>query len=68
LLKIDFKNNYKIEVLTNEADGIPFRFTDHLDVASDGKIYFTDASSKYGPGRIFVRFVRIKTLWKISGI
>jgi sugar lactone lactonase YvrE len=50
LLKIDFKNNYKIEVLTNEADGIPFRFTDHLDVASDGKIYFTDASSKYGPG------------------
>lgn len=50
LLKIDFKNNYKIEVLAKEADGIPFKFTDHLDVASDGKIYFTDASYKYGPG------------------
>ncbi|GIX40338.1 MAG: hypothetical protein KatS3mg129_0071 [Leptospiraceae bacterium] len=50
LLKVDFKNNNKIEILTNNAEGIPFRFTDHLDVASDGKIYFTDASSKYGPG------------------
>lgn len=50
LLKIDFQNNFKIQILTTEADGIPFRFTDHLDIASDGKIYFTDASSKYGPG------------------
>ncbi len=49
LLKVDFKNNYNITILTKEAEGIPFRFTDHLDVASDGKIYFTDASYKYGP-------------------
>lgn len=47
LLKIDFKNNYQIEVIAIEAEGIPFRFTDHLDIAKDGKIYFTDASYKY---------------------
>jgi sugar lactone lactonase YvrE len=39
----------RIEVLTTEADGIPFRFTDDVDVAADGRIYFSDASSKFGP-------------------
>ncbi|UTW56810.1 SMP-30/gluconolactonase/LRE family protein [Kordiimonas sp. SCSIO 12610] len=37
----------EITVLTTEADGLPFAFTDDLDIASDGKIYFSDASSKY---------------------
>ncbi|MFZ5572625.1 MAG: SMP-30/gluconolactonase/LRE family protein [Thermodesulfobacteriota bacterium] len=37
----------KISVLATAADGIPFQFTDALDIASDGIIYFTDASSKY---------------------
>lgn len=32
-----------------EAEGVPFRFTDNLDVARDGAIYFSDASSKFGP-------------------
>jgi sugar lactone lactonase YvrE len=36
-----------ISVLTTEADGVPFRCTNDLDVASDGTIYFTDASYKY---------------------
>lgn len=40
-----------IEVLATEADGAPFRFTNDLDIASDGTIYFTDASSKFGPAR-----------------
>src|SRR2546421_5172936 len=35
-----------ISVLTTEADGIPFRCTNDLDVARDGTIYFTDASYK----------------------
>lgn len=38
-----------LTVLTDSADGVPFRFTDDVDVASDGTIYFTDASSKFGP-------------------
>jgi sugar lactone lactonase YvrE len=45
LLSID--KAAKITVLTTEAEKIPFRFTDHLDIASDGRIYFTDASHKY---------------------
>ena len=37
----------KIKVLTTSAEGIPFKFTDALDISRDGTIYFTDASSKY---------------------
>ncbi|MGC9323828.1 MAG: SMP-30/gluconolactonase/LRE family protein [Desulfomonilia bacterium] len=45
LLSIDPSG--KIMVLSIETDGVPYKFTDHLDIASDGKIYFTDASFKY---------------------
>lgn len=37
----------EIEVLTTQAEGVPFRFTNDLDIASDGKIYFSDASDTY---------------------
>lgn len=37
----------KVELLTGEAEGLKFRLTDGVDVADDGVIYFTDASSKY---------------------
>jgi sugar lactone lactonase YvrE len=36
----------KLEVLAAEEGGVPFRFVDDLAVASDGTIYFTDASSR----------------------
>jgi sugar lactone lactonase YvrE len=36
-----------ISVLTTEAEGIPFRCTNDLDIATDGTIYFTDASYKF---------------------
>ena len=39
----------QIEVLATGADGIPFLFTDDVDVAANGRIYFSDASSKFGP-------------------
>lgn len=42
LLSVD--PNGQITVLTTEAEGRPFRFTDDLDIASDGRIYFSDAS------------------------
>jgi sugar lactone lactonase YvrE len=45
LLSIDPQGNVK--VLTTEADGLPFAFTDDLDIASDGTIYFSDASSRF---------------------
>ena len=37
----------KIKVLADSAEGIPFKFTDALDISQDGMIYFTDASSKF---------------------
>jgi sugar lactone lactonase YvrE len=40
----------EISVLTTSVNGVPFGFTDDLDIASDGKIYFTDASSKWNQG------------------
>lgn len=46
LLSIDPHGN--IKTLATSADGVPFKFTDALDISSDGTIYFTDASSKYG--------------------
>ena len=36
-----------LTVLTTGADGLPFGCTNDLDVAADGTIYFTDASSKF---------------------
>ncbi|MDI9246511.1 SMP-30/gluconolactonase/LRE family protein [Marinobacter sp. CHS3-4] len=36
-----------ITVLSREAEGTPFRFTDDVDIAPDGRIYFTDASSRF---------------------
>jgi len=36
-----------IAILANQADGVPFRCTNDLDIAADGTIYFTDASYKF---------------------
>ncbi|MBC7184983.1 MAG: SMP-30/gluconolactonase/LRE family protein [Marinobacter sp.] len=37
----------EISVLAREAQGTPFRFTDDVDIADDGRIYFSDASSRF---------------------
>jgi sugar lactone lactonase YvrE len=38
----------KITVLAKTADGIPIRYADDVDIAADGLIYFSDASTKFG--------------------
>lgn len=38
----------KISELSAVADGIPIRYADDVDIAADGKIYFSDASTKFG--------------------
>ena len=45
LLSIDPGGN--IEVLTRQSNGVPFAFTDDLDIAEDGSIYFSDASHRF---------------------
>jgi len=37
-----------VTVLASEADGTPIAYADDLDVARDGRIYFSDASTKFG--------------------
>ncbi len=37
-----------ITELATTADGVPIRFADDVDVAANGKIYFSDASTKFG--------------------
>jgi len=36
-----------VSVLAREARGTLFRLTDDLDIAADGRVYFTDASSRF---------------------
>jgi len=40
----------QVSVLCDSADGVRFGFTDDVAVASDGVIYFSDASAKFGFG------------------
>ena len=40
--------NGVIRVLATEINGIPFGFTDDVDIGPDGIIYFSDASEKFG--------------------
>jgi sugar lactone lactonase YvrE len=44
---LSIARNGSVSVLTTEADGLPFGCPNDLDVAADGTIYFTDASSKF---------------------
>lgn len=33
--------------LATEAEGVPFGFTNDLDIDDEGNVYFTDSSTKY---------------------
>ena len=50
LLSINPQGTGKVLSTKSDTDNIPLRFTDDLDIANDGKIYFSDASFKYGYG------------------
>lgn len=47
LLSVD-PDSGALTVLATEHDGVPFKYTDDLDIAADGRIYFSDASWKFG--------------------
>ncbi len=38
----------ELKTLTDEVDGTPIRYADDLDIAPNGVIYFSDASTKFG--------------------
>ena len=39
----------KVTLLADKVDGDPIRFADAVAVARNGRIYFTDASTRFGP-------------------
>jgi len=41
----------EVKQLATAHDGVRFGFTDDVDVGPDGTVYFSDASSKSGPGQ-----------------
>jgi sugar lactone lactonase YvrE len=41
----------RVERLTGDAAGTPIGFADGLDIASDGRVYFSDASTRFGVSR-----------------
>jgi sugar lactone lactonase YvrE len=41
----------EVRGLVAAHDGVRFGFTDDVDVAPDGTVYFSDATSRFGPGR-----------------
>ena len=45
LLKIS--KDKKIEVLVTEVDGVEVRYADDVDISESGKVYFSDASTKF---------------------
>ncbi|EFJ05653.1 hypothetical protein SELMODRAFT_136874 [Selaginella moellendorffii] len=44
---LNITRDKRVEVLSSEADGVKFMVANGLDVAKDGTIYFTDATSKF---------------------
>jgi sugar lactone lactonase YvrE len=47
-----------LKVLSAEAEGVPFGFTDDVDVSADGEtLYFTDASHKFGHTEVLADFM-----------
>ena len=41
-----------VRVVATEAEGVSLGFTDDVDVGPDGRVYFTDASSKFSAARV----------------
>ncbi|MBU2677746.1 MAG: SMP-30/gluconolactonase/LRE family protein, partial [Gammaproteobacteria bacterium] len=38
----------KVTLLTDEVGGKPIGYADDLDISADGRVYFSDASTKFG--------------------
>ncbi|KAJ0967940.1 hypothetical protein J5N97_024857 [Dioscorea zingiberensis] len=49
-----------MKLLTDSAEGLRFGLTDGVDVTSDGKIYFTDASYKYPLEDLLMEFMEAR--------
>ncbi|TQV77238.1 SMP-30/gluconolactonase/LRE family protein [Aliikangiella marina] len=65
LLSISPERNIKL--LSQSADGVVFGFTDDVDIAENGKIYFSDASSKFSAKNFGIHDATILDLLEQGG-
>lgn len=54
-----------VTVLSTEAGGVPYGFPDALDIAADGAVYFSDASSKWGVHDYMLDFLEGRPLGRL---
>lgn len=59
LLSIDPPSG-TIRTLSKEAEGLPFRFTDDVDIGPQGMIYFTDASSQFNQSEYMLDLLEMR--------
>jgi sugar lactone lactonase YvrE len=48
---LSIRQDGKVSVLTDKVDGDPIRYADAVVVAKSGKMYFSDASTRFGPAQ-----------------
>lgn len=49
--------------LVTEAEGVPLKFTNDLDIDDEGNVYFTDSSTKYQRRYVVDALVSFSILW-----
>ena len=54
---LSVNSNKNIQVLTDSVDGVKLKFTDDLDIADDGTIWFSDASRNFNFETNFYNFL-----------
>lgn len=54
-----------VSVLTDSVNGIKMKFVDHLDIAEDGTIWFSDASQRFGHKQVIHDFVEVSATGRL---
>jgi sugar lactone lactonase YvrE len=68
LLRVDTRNG-SVEAVTGEIDGTPMKFCNNAAIASDGTVWFSDSSTKFGIERWkddFVQHTRTGRLCRLD--
>jgi len=55
----------KITLLVDEINGIKMRFVDHLDIAQDGTIWFSDATQRFFHKQLAYDFVEVSATGRL---
>jgi sugar lactone lactonase YvrE len=55
----------EVTVLVDAISGIKMKFVDHLDIAQDGTIWFSDASQRFGHEQLAYDFVEVSSTGRL---